>query len=202
LNKAIETFNVENGTSLGNLGLGLGYHGALSRVWDDNGVYGGLRLWQMTSRTNDSSAELGDLSVDAKVNGLTFEVGYSLVQNAHLELQIGFGADWRLENIDLNNGLEEIRAMNEYNGSISPHFQGYAFLSRKIPLALFGRVYYSWAMTETDYSRVYNKLRQQESFGKYNEMSSRANVFGVAVGIAIIIHERDHSFTRSSSSDN
>lgn len=195
LNEALSRYNDEHGTDLGKLNVATGFDAAFSRIWDDNGIYAGLRFKRLETKSS-SSNDQGDIDLTARLGALTIESGFSLIQNDHMEIQIGFGADWRLETVRFDRDGESTDAMSEYNGSISPHFQGYLFLSRKIPLAAFGRVYYEWAFTETDYSRVYNQLNESVLSNKVEGMSSRANAFAFSLGLAIIFHERDHSFTR------
>jgi len=201
LNKVLERFNTENGSDFKKLNAGVGFDAAFSRVWDDHGIYAGLRYTQLNSQ---SKADLinGEGFVKAQQNLVTIESGFSLIQNNHMEIQIGFGADWRLEKVIVDNSFETTEAIGEFNGSISPHFQGYIFLSRKIPLAAFGRVYYAWTFSKTDYSKVYNSLQEEQTFVNDDAMQSRPNLFGFSVGIALVFHERDHSFTRSSAPAN
>ncbi len=201
LNKALELFNQENGSDFKKLVAGFGFDAALSRIWDDNGIYAGLRYTQLNAQSKSDLAN-GEGLVKAQQNLLGIESGFSIIQNNHLEIQLGFSADWRLEKVSVNNGIETVEAIGELNGSISPHFQAYFFLSRKIPLAAFGRVYFAWSFTETDYSRVYNKLHEEQTSLNSDELMSRPNVFGISVGLALVFHQRDLSFTRSSKPTN
>ena len=201
LNKALDQFNEASGSEFSKMSSGLAFNAALSRIWDDNGIYAGLRFTQLNA---ESSSLLNDEEgrLKAQQNFVSVESGFSLIQNNHFELQLGFSADWRLEKISAEGAMGTEPLFDELNGSVSPHAQGYAFLSRKIPLALFARVYYSWAFLETDYSKVYNKLLDQPITTETIDMKSRPNAFGLSVGLAIVFHQRDLSFTRSSKPSN
>lgn len=180
-----------------------GYEFSFGGIQDDLGFFADLHLSFMNA---ESFAEGYNLDGTLARRELEYEsvvfsggVGASIIQNNFLEFGAGLSVDITWDKIysKVNDeALEEIFE-EEVPVAFSPFAQAHLFLSRKIPLALFGRGFVQLPLLKSDFYELNKELNPatyvNDGEGDFKSLSWRP---GFTIGVAFIFHERDLSFTR------
>lgn len=180
-----------------------GYEFALGRVLDDLGWFMDLHLSFFKAETYAEGFNLDGSPVrrDLKLESAMFSagVGKSIIQNRFIEMGAGIAIDvnWNKVYTAVNAGDMEEIFEDESPVSIAPFTQATLFLSRKIPLAAFGRGFLEFPVLRSDYSDL------NQALNPYTYLNDEGKDFkslnwrpGFSVGLALILHERDLSFHR------
>ncbi|HRY99558.1 MAG TPA: hypothetical protein P5550_10935, partial [Bacteroidales bacterium] len=143
----------------------------------------------------DGSTARRDL--DLVTHSLGIGVGASIIQNSHMEVGVGGSFHFSRNRVytRVNEEAEEMVMEDPVPISLTPFRQATLLLSRKIPLAAFGRGYFEVPVLATDYSPVNEKINPATYMNdEGKDFSSRNWRPGFTVGVALILHERDRSF--------
>lgn len=178
-----------------------GYEFSFGGVQDDLGFFADLHLSFMNAETFAEGFNLDGTPArrELEYESVVFSggVGASIIQNNFLEFGAGLSVDVTWDKIYSKVNEEAIEEIfeEEVPVAFAPFAQAHLFLSRKIPIALFGRGFIQLPLLRSDYSELnqaLNPATYANDEGKdFKSLNWRP---GFTLGVAIIFHERDLSF--------
>lgn len=180
-----------------------GYEFSLGRSFDDLGWFFDLHLSFQEAATFAEGVDLfgNPARRDLRLKSSIFSAGTgpTLIQTGMLDVAAGMAVEitWNKMYSILNEGEESEIFEDEVPIAFTPFAFATLFLSRKIPLAVFGRAFLQLPLLASDYTELnqaINPATWQNDEGKdFSNMNWRP---GFSLGIALIFHERDLSFHR------
>jgi hypothetical protein len=186
---------------MGHFGLQSGYEFAFGRVIDDAGWFADFHLGILEAGTHAEGVSLDGTTARRDLRLVTHSlgigVGASIIQNNHMEVGVGGSFHFSRNRVytSVNEEPEELAFEDPVPISLTPFLQATLFLSRKIPLAVFGRGYFELPVLATDYAEVNEKINPATYVNDEDrDFSSRNWRPGFTAGVALILHERDRSF--------